>query len=121
MDGVARAVRQAHHQRCQGTLDGQAHRAPAVVLRDGGDHHVIGGELVAEALEAGDDEEIAAVFDRGLRARALLAPPSGDRRTTTLDRAGLHALGRAGGRVVAVRSAGADSVEVDVITPSGAP
>ncbi len=50
MDGVARAVRQAHHQQCQGTLDGQAHRAPAVVLRDGGDHHVIGGELVAEAL-----------------------------------------------------------------------
>jgi prephenate dehydrogenase len=75
-------------------------------------------ELVAEALEAGDDEEVSAVFDRGLRARALLGPPSGDRRTTTLDRAGLLDLGRAGGRVVAVRSAGADAVEVDVITPA---
>jgi hypothetical protein len=47
MDGIARAVRQAHHQR---TLDKRANRAPAVVLRDGGDHHVIGGELVADAL-----------------------------------------------------------------------
>ena len=47
MDGIARAVRQAHHQR---TLDKRANRAPAVVLTDGGDHHVIGGELVAEAL-----------------------------------------------------------------------
>lgn len=46
MDDIARSVRQAHHRRAS---DENADRAPVVVLHDAG-YHVIGGQLVADAL-----------------------------------------------------------------------
>jgi prephenate dehydrogenase len=78
-----------------------------------------GLERLADALEsdADADADVEAVFAAGLRAHAVLGAASGAPRRAELDREGLLALGRVGGRVVAVHDAGPDTVEVDLVTP----
>ncbi len=92
----------------------EANRAPvAAVLRDWA-HALV---AVADRLDGGLD--LAEAFSAGRAARvALDAAGHGAVATTrSLDRAGLLALGRDGGRVVAVRDATSDQVEVDAQVP----
>ncbi|QYG92681.1 prephenate dehydrogenase/arogenate dehydrogenase family protein [Iamia sp. SCSIO 61187] len=83
----------------------------------------VGRRLVAlaEALDAGDDEVVAALFAAGRRAREHHDATARDRRTTgtaTLDREGLLGLGRIGGRISEIRRVGPDGVDATFSTPA---
>lgn len=76
----------------------------------------LAGRLVglADALDEGRAAAVTAAFAAGRRAGDK-RPPAPARSRTTLDRGGLLALGRAGGRVVAVHAATARAVDVEVL------
>jgi prephenate dehydrogenase len=94
--------------------------ALAPLLRD------VGRRLaaLAEALDAGDDEVVAATFAAGGRARRhhdATAGPTRTAGTATLDREGLLGLGRIGGRISAIGRVGPDGVAATFSTPARAP
>jgi prephenate dehydrogenase len=94
--------------------------ALAPMLRDVGRRLV----AVAEALDAGDQDLVAATFATGRRARQRHDSTAGDARTTgtaILDREGLLGLGRIGGRISEIRRVGPDGVDATFSTPARTP
>lgn len=83
----------------------------------------VGRRLVAlaDALDAGDDEVVAATFAAGRRARERQDAIARDLRTAgtaTLDREGLLRLGQIGGRISEIRRVGPDGVAATFSTPA---
>lgn len=90
------------------------------VLRD------VGRRLVAlaDGLDAGDAEVVAATFAAGRRARQHHDATAGDTRTSgtaVLDREGLLGLGRIGGRISEIRRVGPDGIDATFSTPARTP